>query len=307
MSNSINANHRSDEILKVTLVGSIVNALLLTGKFLAGILGHSAAMIADAVHSLSDFVTDIIVMLFVRISGKPSDKDHEYGHGKFETLATAIIGILLFGVGVGIFLKGGKSILDVCRGEPIALPGAIAFWAAILSILTKEILYQYTRIVGKKLNSGALISNAWHHRSDALSSIGTALGIGGAILLGEKWAVLDPIAAIIVSVLIIKVSIDILKPCVNDLLEKSVPEAEDGIRKMLSEELEIQDLHNLRTRKVGNTLVVDMHVRMAGNTTLDKAHQKATEIENKIREKYGRETIIIVHVEPYKSVCQNSQ
>ena len=190
---------REKGIYKVTIVGSIVNFLLLVFKFFAGIVGHSAAMLADAVHSLSDFITDIVVIVFVRIAGKPEDKGHDYGHGKYETLATAIIGLLLLCVGFGIFWNGASSIYTFLRGGQLESPGVVALVAALVSIVSKEILYQYTVIQGKKLNSQAVIANAWHHRSDALSSIGTAIGIGGAILLGDHWRVLDPVAAVGVS------------------------------------------------------------------------------------------------------------
>lgn len=215
---------REKGIYKVTIVGSIVNFLLLVFKFFAGIAGHSAAMLADAVHSLSDFITDIVVIVFVRIAGKPEDKGHDYGHGKYETLATAIIGLLLLCVGFGIFWNGASSIYTFLQGGQLESPGVVALVAALVSIVSKEILYQYTVIQGKKLNSQAVVANAWHHRSDALSSIGTAIGIGGAILLGDHWRVLDPIAAVVVSFFIMKVSVQLLIPCVDELLEKSLPD-----------------------------------------------------------------------------------
>lgn len=174
---------RERGIYRVTLVGSVANLLLLIFKFVAGIVGHSAAMLADAVHSLSDFVTDIIVLVFVRISSKPEDEGHDYGHGKYETLATAIIGIILVLVGFGIFWNGVQSIWSFLQGESLSEPGMLALVAAVVSIVVKELLYQYTVLRGKSLNSQAVVANAWHHRSDALSSIGTAVGIGGAILL----------------------------------------------------------------------------------------------------------------------------
>lgn len=215
---------REKGIYKVTIVGSIVNFLLLVFKFFAGIAGHSAAMLADAVHSLSDFITDIVVIVFVRIARKPEDKGHDYGHGKYETLATAIIGLLLLCVGFGIFWNGASSIYTFLQGGQLESPGVVALVAALVSIVSKEILYQYTVIQGKKLNSQAVVANAWHHRSDALSSIGTAIGIGGAILLGDHWRVLDPIAAVVVSFFIMKVSVQLLIPCVDELLEKSLPD-----------------------------------------------------------------------------------
>ena len=214
---------REKGIYRVTIVGSVVNFLLLLFKFFAGIMGHSAAMLADAVHSLSDFVTDIIVIVFVRISSKPEDEGHDYGHGKYETLATAIIGIILLGVGFGIFWNGASSIYRFLHGGSLQEPGMLALIAALVSVAFKEALYRYTVFKGKRLNSQAVVANAWHHRSDALSSIGTAIGIGGAILLGNHWRVLDPIAAVVVSFFIMKVAVKLLIPCVDELLEKSLP------------------------------------------------------------------------------------
>ena len=215
---------REKAIYQVTWAGSFVNFLLVVFKFIAGILGHSAAMIADAVHSLSDFATDIVVLIFTRISNKPQDKNHDYGHGKYETLATAIIGIVLFAVGAGICWNGLRAIQTVWQGGRLPVPGMLAFAGAIISIVSKELIYRYTIHVGRKINSSAVIANAWHHRSDAFSSIGTAMGIGGAIALGESWSVLDPMAAVIVSFFIMKVSVQLLKPCVDELTEKSLPD-----------------------------------------------------------------------------------
>lgn len=226
---------REKDIYRVTVVGSVVNFLLLVFKFFAGIVGHSAAMLADAVHSLSDFITDIIVIVFVRISAKPEDEGHDYGHGKYETLATAIIGVFLLFVGFGIFWNGASSIYRFLQGGSLQEPGMLALVAALVSIVFKEVLYQYTVFKGRKLNSQAVVANAWHHRSDALSSIGTAVGIGGAILLGDHWRVLDPVAAVIVSFFIMKVAVQLLIPCVDELLEKSLPaEVEDEIIRQFS-------------------------------------------------------------------------
>ena len=292
---------REKEIYKVTIVGSVVNFLLLVFKFFAGIAGHSAAMLADAVHSLSDFVTDIIVIVFVRISNKPEDKDHDYGHGKYETLATAIIGILLLGVGVGIFWNGASSIYGVFHGKQLEAPGMLALVAALVSIVLKEILYQYTAIKGRKLNSQAVVANAWHHRSDALSSIGTTIGIGGAILLGDKWRVLDPIAAVVVSIFIIKVAIQLLIPCVDELLEKSLPdEVEKEIEQVVLSFPGVSQPHHLRTRRIGSQYAIELHIRMDGGISLNEAHHTATEIENKLREMFGKGTHVGIHVEPVK-------
>ncbi|WP_280205439.1 cation diffusion facilitator family transporter [Bacteroides fragilis] len=292
---------REKGIYKVTIVGSIVNFLLLVFKFFAGIAGHSAAMLADAVHSLSDFITDIVVIVFVRIAGKPEDKGHDYGHGKYETLATAIIGLLLLCVGFGIFWNGASSIYTFLRGGQLESPGVVALVAALVSIVSKEILYQYTVIQGKKLNSQAVIANAWHHRSDALSSIGTAIGIGGAILLGDHWRVLDPVAAVVVSFFIMKVSVRLLIPCVDELLEKSLPEdMEKEIEQTVLSFPGVSQPHHLRTRRIGNYYAIELHVRMDGKITLEEAHSTATAIENKLKEMFGKGTHVGIHVEPTK-------
>ena len=292
---------REKGIYKVTIVGSIVNFLLLVFKFFAGIAGHSAAMLADAVHSLSDFITDIVVIVFVRIAGKPEDKGHDYGHGKYETLATAIIGLLLLCVGFGIFWNGASSIYTFLRGGQLESPGVVALVAALVSIVSKEILYQYTVIQGKKLNSQAVIANAWHHRSDALSSIGTAIGIGGAILLGDHWRVLDPVAAVVVSFFIMKVSVRLLISCVDELLEKSLPEdVEKEIEQTVLSFPGVSQPHHLRTRRIGNYYAIELHVRMDGKITLEEAHSTATAIENKLKEMFGKGTHVGIHVEPTK-------
>ena len=292
---------RERGIYRVTIVGSVVNFLLLVFKFFAGIMGHSAAMLADAVHSLSDFVTDIIVLVFVRISSKPQDEGHDYGHGKYETLATAIIGIFLLFVGFGIFWNGASSVYLFLQGGSLTEPGMLALAAALVSIVSKEILYQYTVFKGKKLNSQAVVANAWHHRSDALSSIGTAVGIGGAILLGSHWRVLDPAAAVIVSFFIMKVAVGLLIPCVDELLEKSLPaDVEEEIQEIILSFPGVSSPHHLRTRRIGNHYAIEVHVRMDGKITLEEAHRTATAIEDKLKEKFGEGTHIGIHVEPTK-------
>ena len=292
---------REAGIYRVTLVGSVVNLLLLVFKFVAGILGHSAAMLADAVHSLSDFVTDIIVIVFVRISSKPEDEGHDYGHGKYETLATAIIGLILLFVGFGILWNGATSIWDFWQGGELKEPGMLALWAALVSIVFKELLYQYTVFKGRRLNSQAVVANAWHHRSDALSSIGTAIGIGGAILLGEHWLILDPLAAVVVSFFIMKVAIQLLIPCVEELLEKSLPaEVEEKIKQEILSFPGVTSPHHLRTRRIGSSYAIEVHIRMNGKITLEEAHRTATAIENRLKGEFGSRTYINIHVEPEK-------
>ena len=201
---------REKEIYKVTLVGSVGNVALMVFKFVAGIIGHSSAMIADAIHSLFDFLTDLVVLVFVHISAKPQDESHDYGHGKFETIASFLIGLALMAVAGGIIYAGGAKLIAWLQGGQIVAPGTLALWAALVSIVVKEGLYLYTARRGKQLESSAMTANAWHHRSDALSSIGAALGIGGAILLGDRWTVLDPLASVVVGAMLIKVAFDLL-------------------------------------------------------------------------------------------------
>ena len=294
-------NQREKEIYKVTIVGALANVTLLIFKFVAGIISNSAAMIADAVHSLSDFITDVVVIVFVKISSKPQDKSHDYGHGKFETLATLIIGIALLFIGLMILYNGASATYRcIWLGEELHRPGMIAFWAAIFSIILKEAVYQYTVFKGKNLNSQAVIANAWHHRSDAFSSIGTAVGIGGAIFLGDKWVVLDPIAAIVVSVFIINVSLKIIIKSINELLEKSLPdEIENEIIKVAESFDMVKDVHDLRTRRIGNNIAIEMHLLMDGNLSLQCTHNTTELIEAELRKKYGEHTHIAIHVEPF--------
>lgn len=295
------AQKRKKQIYKVTFVGSVANFILVVIKLIAGIVGRSSAMVADAIHSLSDFVTDIIVLVFVKLSSKPKDEGHAYGHGKYETMATAMIGFVLLLVGAGIFWEGVQKIYHSLQGVPIERPEMLAFYAAILSIIIKEALYHYTRNMGKQVKSDLVIANAWHHRSDAFSSIGTLVGIGGAIFLGDKWVILDPIAAVIVSLFIMKVAAQLMAPSMNDLLEKSLPE---DIQKEIIKIVEIipgvYDPHNLRTRRIGNDFAIEIHVRMKPDMTVREAHDLSWVIENKLRLKYGNNTHVAVHIEPLK-------
>ena len=281
------------------MVGGAVNVILLLFKFVAGIVGHSSAMVADAVHSLSDFVTDIIVLVFVHISGKPKDKDHDYGHAKYETLAMTMIGVALFIVAVGIEYSGLSKIIVWAQGGVLEAPGLLALWAALLSIVLKEAVFRYSMIEARRLNSQAVEANAWHHRSDALSSIGTAIGIGGAIFLGQRWTVLDPVASVIVGLFIIKVSVDLLRNGIGDLMEQSLPDdVEDEILQLAASVPGVVEPHELRTRRLGNHYAIELHILMDGNITLCEAHDKASEVEDVLRQHYGQETHIAVHVEP---------
>ena len=299
MNIGIKASDRQKEIYKVTLLGGAVNVVLLAFKFVAGILGHSAAMVADAIHSLSDFITDLIVLVFVHISGKPQDKSHDYGHGKYETLALIFIGLALLAVAIGIFTNGARKIVAWYNGEQLPAPGMLALWAALISIILKELTYRYTIRKARQLDSTSMEANAWHHRSDALSSIGTAVGIGGAVLLGKRWTVLDPLASVVVGAFIVKVSFDLINRGIGELMEKSLPdEVEDEIMRIAASEPDVIEPHDLKTRRIGNRYAIELHILMNGDITLSKAHDHADSIENQLKKRFGENTHVAIHMEP---------
>ncbi len=293
---------RENAIYKVTVWGCVVNIALAIGKVVAGIVGRSGAMVADAVHSLSDLASDIVVILFVKLAAKPKDENHHYGHGKYETLATTIIGIALAIVGIGILSDSALRIIDATQGKELPKPRLIALIVAAVSILSKEILYRQTIKIGRKVNSPAVIANAWHHRSDALSSIGTFIGVGCAYFLGSKWRIADPIAAIVVAALIIKVAIDLIKVGINELLERSLPnETQQEIIEIIALNPEVKMPHNLRTRRIGNSIAIEVHIRVDGKMSVEQSHLLTVEIENNLREKYGENCNVSIHVEPFNA------
>ena len=283
------------------MLGMFVNMVLFLFKLVAGIVGRSGAMIADAVHSASDFATDIVVLAFVRISAKPRDDDHKWGHGKYETLASLIIGVALFAVGVEILIDSAEKIKAVVAGEILPRPGVIAIVAAAISIVAKEALYQYTVRVGRKVDSPSVVANAWHHRSDALSSVGALIGIGLAYFLGEGWRIADPIAAIVVAALIIKVAINLCRTALAELLEKSLPkEVEEEILTIISATPSVYKPHNLRTRRIGSDIAIEVHIRVEGLMTVYDSHEISKSIECALRERFGERTAVAIHIEPLK-------
>ncbi len=293
---------RERQIYRITLVGSAGNALLVVFKFVAGIIGHSAAMVADAVHSLSDFITDIIVLVFVSISAKPQDSSHDYGHGKFETLATLFISLALVAAAIGIIVSGARKLAAWLNGANLEAPGSLALWAAVISILMKEWMFRFTARKGRELDSPALKANAWHHRSDALSSIGAAVGIGGAVLLGGRWTVLDPLASIVVGAMLVKVAWEIMRPSLGELTDESLPEkTEEEILEVFHSFSDISEPHNLRTRRIGNRVAIEAHIRMDGKMTLQQAHEITSKIEGELKERFGSGTIVTLHMEPLKN------
>jgi len=284
---------------RVIWIGFLGNIALMLLKLAAGILGRSAAMVADAIHSVSDFMTDLIIAGSLRVAAKPRDGNHKYGHGKVETLAAAFVGGVLFAVGAGIMYSGIKSIVGHLGDQPLQRPGMIALYAAVFSIIIKETLYRYTLRKGKECDSNVLIANAWHHRSDAYSSLATLLGIGGAIFLGTRWVILDPIAAIVVSFFIFKVAVVIIREALMELIETSLPaKNENEILNIAGDVQGVHNPHELKTRKIGSNIAIDLHIQVDRDLNIREAHAITVQLEKRLRDKYGEETYISVHTEP---------
>lgn len=300
--NTHNGNpDRTSLAAKVTWVGLAVNLILSAAKVIAGIIGRSGAMIADGVHSISDSVTDVIVLVFIRIAAKGEDSNYRYGHGKFETFATMLISFALFAVAIGMLVSNVGLIVDAFNGIQPPRPTTLAFAMALVSIATKEWMFRYTRIAGEQINNMALVANAWHHRSDAFSSIAVAAGIGCAMFLGEGWRVLDPIAAAVVSILIGMVAYRLAMPSVKELLEISLPAKTTAeIAGEIGRIDGIQAFHHLRTRQNGNTYILDFHIKVAPELTVVEAHDIANRAEKTLKGKYGEHSIVNIHIEPYQ-------
>ena len=290
---------RTAKVTFVTLVGSVVNIILTVFKILAGILGRSTAMIADGIHSLSDLMSDIVVIVFVKISAKGRDKDHDYGHGKFETFATLIISLMLIVVAVNLMSGGINKIRQILDGGEVSSPGMIALWAAVASIVLKEILYRYTIIQGKALNSPMMIANAWHHRSDAFSSVGSLLGIAGAIFLGDKFVILDPITGCVISIFILVMAVKMSVPAIKELLDVSLPDdVEEKIEATAKSVKGVVDLHELKTRREGPGIIMEGHLVLDSEISLKEAHDISKKVEESLRKEFGTETQISLHLEP---------
>lgn len=290
---------RTAKVTFVTLVGSVVNIILTVFKIFAGVLGRSTAMIADGIHSLSDLLSDIVVIVFVKISAKGRDKDHDYGHGKFETFATLIISLMLIVVAVNLMSGGINKIRQILDGGEVSSPGMIALWAAVASIVMKEILYRYTIIQGKALNSPMMIANAWHHRSDAFSSVGSLLGIAGAIFLGDKFVILDPITGCVISIFILVMAVNMSVPAIKELLDVSLPDdVEEKIEATAKSVKGVVDLHELKTRREGPGIIMEGHLVLDSDISLKEAHNISKKVEESLRKEFGPETQISLHLEP---------
>lgn len=291
---------RYSKARRCTVLSSLANLLLSALKIFAGIIARSQALLADGIHSLSDLISDAVVLVGLRISNQPSDKRHRYGHGKYETLSTVIIGLLLGAAGIGLLYQGASCLAGAAGGDQLPVPGWLAAAAAAFSILVKELLYQYSFRLGKKYDLPSMVANAWHHRSDAFSSVASLLGISGAKLLGGKWLILDPLAAILVSVLIIRVAWQITRDAAQQLLECALPdEQEEQLRTIISGVSGVKFFHRLRTRAVGRTPVIDLHIKVDADLKIDAAHEIATAVEDEIKTRFRSDSIINVHIEPW--------
>ena len=287
---------------KITHLSIWINIVLTGLKLAAGIFGRSQALVADAVHSLSDFATDIAVLVGLRFTSKPVDKDHAYGQGKYATIVAAIIGLALAYVGMRIAGASIQRIFHAMHGDPLPMPSVYAFWAAILSIVVKEWLYRATMRVARTTGNASLVANAWHHRSDAFSSIATAAGVGAAAFLGHDWLILDPIAALFVSIFLFKIAWQIVREQVGLLTDQSLaPEVCEEILATARNIPGIMQPHNLRTRMVGHIPVIDMHIRLRADLPLREAHDIASTLEHALRQRFGKETIANLHLEPYSA------
>lgn len=284
----------------VTWVGFWINAFLGVTKILAGIFGRSSAMVADGVHSLSDFVSDIIVIVFVGISRKKADDNYQYGHGKYETFATLLMAVLLGVVAVMFLIDGVETITDTLRGATLPAPTWLALSMGVLSIVSKEWLYHYTKRTGEAISSAVVIANAWHHRSDALSSLATVAGVAGAMFLGPRWRILDPFAAVIVSVFIMVVAMGIGRTAVRELLEAALPK--DIILRMhriIADTPGVMAFHHFASRRNGNRMILDFHIKVMPDITIESAHDIATEVEHRLHAAFGADMLINIHLEPF--------
>ncbi len=291
---------RVTEATRVTWFSVGINVALILSKLLAGLFGRSAAMIADAVHSMSDLMTDVAVLVGMKLANRPEDEDHPYGHGKYETLAALLIGSALMGVGVLIIYQAGYALWYAVMEELLPeRPTLLALWAGLFSIGVKEFLYQMTIVAARRTQNDALRANAWHHRSDALSSIGTSAGAGAAALFGGKWILLDPIAASIVGCILLVVAWDILRNSIDKLLEHGMsPQENAQILELVRSVPGLSEPHDLRSRRVGAVAVIEMHFYVPPEMTVRESHDITVQVEHRLKEAFGQDAILTIHVEP---------
>ena len=288
---------------KVTVISFIINCILSAGKIIIGIIGTSGALIADGIHSLSDLITDIIVFVSLKITQKPADEKHNYGHGKVEIVATVLVSVALFIAGFTIGKDGIEDLIGFFNGDTSQTPALIAVIAAAMSLIIKETLFRYTMKTGKEIGSEVLMANAWHQRSDALSSLGVLIGAGGAWLLGSKFAFLDSAAQIAVSLFIFRAAYKILIPNLGQLADAAIDKEEiNEIENMIKVNPDILDYHHLRTRHVGSLHAIDVHILVNPRLDISAAHDISTVLESEIKNFLGSECFVSIHIEPYDSL-----
>ena len=282
---------------RVSFITIVQNALLSIFKLFAGIFANSNAMISDAIHSASDVFSTIVVLIGVKLASKDSDKEHPYGHERLECVAAIVLAMVLFFTGLEIGAQAFKDIMHGNYGD-LEAPGALALVAAVVSIITKEIMYWYTRHYAKKIDSSALMADAWHHRSDALSSIGALIGIGGAML---GFPIMDSIASLVIFVFIAKAAYDIFKDAMDKMIDHSCDEdTEKAIYDSVISHHEVLGIDLLQTRIFGNKIYVDIEIQVNGSYTLQKAHDIAEEVHENIEQNFPKVKHIMVHVNPAK-------
>ena len=285
--------------MRVSTVSIIANAVLTVLKLLAGVIAHSGAMVSDAIHSASDVFSTVVVIIGIKISGKASDRDHPYGHERMECVAAIVLATILSATGLGIGYSAVQKIVQGNFGQ-LAVPGALALVAAILSIVTKEGMYHYTKIHAKKIDSGALMADAWHHRSDAMSSVGALIGIAGARM---GFPVLDPIASVVICFFIEKAAYEIFMDAVDKMVDKACDDkAEQDLRECALSQKGVLGVDLLQTRVFGNKIYVDIEIRVDGDKTLREAHGIAEEVHDAIERNFPKVKHIMVHVNPEDSL-----
>ena len=297
------AEERISQANRVTWFSVVANTILTILKLLVGLFGHSAALVADALHSASDFATDFAVLIGMKFAGRPQDLDHPYGHGKYETLAAVIVGVSLAAVGITITFHAGHTLFFAWWEHVYPeRPSFLALCAACVSIVVKEALYQWTARVAHATKNDALLANAWHHRSDAFSSIGTAIGAGVAALFGGAWVLLDAVAAAFVGVILLKVAWEIVRDSLDKLMEQGMSvEEHQCIYDAVHAVAGISEPHHLRSRRVGTVAVIELHFRVNPEMTVRESHDLASQVEQNLRASFGEDAIVTMHVEPLKN------
>ncbi len=284
---------------RTTFINFLVNVILTLGKIIIGSIAKSGALVADGIHSLSDLLTDIIVYVSIHISSKPADADHNYGHGKFETFATLIVSVALFIAGYNIAKSGIIGLIDCFRGNVLPTYGSIVLYVAGISFLSKELIYRYTINKGRKIGSEVVIANAYHQRSDAISSLGVLIAALFIVIAGQSYSFMDPLAQLFVCFFLFKAAYKIFKPSLEVLTEKSLNQDQvQDIKGVLQKNKQVCEFHYLRTRRIGSHHAIDVHVLVESDLSVTDSHQITVELEENFKQLLGQDTIISIHIEP---------